>query len=244
MIESRGRQGSTHEREQQEQLEQRADAAGAQTTGSVSQATAGVASEPMAASNRTAPERPAIARPPRPEMSDRTPAPLIAVQAAPAPIRNSLWLWTVSLLVSLSALMTMLLVGSGMAKHVEALLLERDALLDTTKVGGAAKLIAYGFVAAVLVVMLIEWRISRGLPKRRGWRRLALLFVAILHLIVAGVAALLLPPEGWQGILLVITLLGGAALAFVAALLAMAPSVGRWLKGRSEKTAATDAADD
>lgn len=172
-----------------------------------------------------------LRRPPRPESSDQTPAPIADRRLAPAPIQWAKSWWNASILFSALSVFTMILVHSQMADHLAAVLEARDASIESAKVFAAARLVSYTVLGLVAAVMLTEWRVSRHLDRRGRWRRWLLLLLGLLHLLIVATAILLVQPEGWQGVILNSSLISGALLAIVASTLAFPRSVGRWLRG-------------
>lgn len=172
------------------------------------------------------------ARPQRPELSDRTPAPVVGRDAIPRPILRAQSLWYVSMTMLFFAVVTLFLTRSGLVANLVDLLRQQDPDVSDVRLTEVSPLIIYGVLAVLLVVGLIEWGFATILVRRRRWPRLVMVPLSIVHVIVAAGCSLVIPLTAWQG-WLVVTVLGVSALVcLVAAVRAFAPSVTRWIRTR------------
>nr|KEP22960.1 hypothetical protein DA06_14035 [Georgenia sp. SUBG003] len=165
-------------------------------------------------------------------MSDRTPAPVPRGTAPPEALRRSRALWMLSFLAGLTAAVFAVL---GREAHLDRIAgqvreLAPDRAAGTA--GTAAHVVLAGTVAAVVLVVVVELVLVRRLLARRGGARVGLTVLLGLQVVVAVVAEAYLTVPGADGLrdrLVLVLWVGLAALAYVVAL---APSVGRWLRVR------------
>ena len=171
-------------------------------------------------------------RPKRPELSDRTPAPVVGRDAIPRPILRAQSLWFVSMSMLFFAVVTLFLTRSGLVSNLVDLLRQQAPDVSDVRLTEVSPLIIYGVLAVLLVVGLIEWGFATILLRRRRWPRLVMVPLAIVHVAIATACSLVIPLSAWQG-WLVVTVLGLSALvALTAAVRAFAPAVTRWIRAR------------
>jgi hypothetical protein len=187
-------------------------------------------------------EEPRVARPQRPELSDRTPPPITGKASVPLALRRSQTMWYVAVALLFFAVVMIVMTRSSLVANLTQLLHDQDATVSETRLADVTPLIVYLAIAALLVVALPEWAFSTRLSRRSGWPRVVLVPVAILHLCVAFLVAILIPTSAWQGWLLVFALIFGGLLAVVAAVRSFAPSVTGWLRAPDEAEAERQAA--
>lgn len=176
-----------------------------------------------------------VARPERPELSDRTPPPVTGKAAVPLALRRSQTMWYVAVALLFFAVVMMVMTRSSLVSNLTELLHDQDATISETRLADVTPLIVYIAIAALLVVALPEWAFATRLSRRRAWPRIVMVPVAILHLFVVFLVAILIPLSAWQGWLLVFALIFGGLLALVAAVRAFAPSVSAWLRAGHEE---------
>ena len=175
-----------------------------------------------------------VARPERPELSDRTPPPVTGTASVPLALRRSQTMWYVAVALLFFAVVMIVMTRSSLVANLTELLHDQDATISETRLADVTPLIVYIAIAALLVVALPEWALATRLSRRRGWPRIVMVPVAIIHLFVVFLVAILIPLSAWQGWLLVIALVFGGLLALVAAVRAFAPSVTAWLRVRHD----------
>ena len=178
-----------------------------------------------------------VARPERPALSDRTPAPVTGKAAVPLAVRRSQALCYVAVATLFFSIVMIIMTRASITTSLTELLHEQDATVSETRLADVAPMIVYSAIAALLLVAIPEWAFATALTRRRPWPRIVLVPVAILHVLVAVVCTLLIPLSAWQGWLLVVALVFGGLLALVASVRSFAPSVSRWLRTRDENQA-------
>lgn len=173
------------------------------------------------------------APPPRPAMSDRTPAPVAQAAEPPPPALNrSRTLWLLSFLSGLTAVVFAFL---GREEHLAGIA-EQVRDLDPDRAAGtvdtASQVVLFATMAAIVLVVLLESLLVRRMTARRGGARIALTVLLAVHAVVALVAEAFLTVPGGDGLRDRVVLVAWVALAALAHLVSLAPSVGRWLHTR------------
>ncbi len=185
-----------------------------------------------------------MARPERPELSDRTPAPVVGRDAIPRPILRAQSLWFVSMSMLFFAVVTLFLTRAGLVANLVDLLRQQDPDVSDVRLAEVSPFIIYGVLAVLLVVGLVEWGFATILLRRRRWPRMIMVPLAVVHVVVAAGCSLVIPLSAWQGWLVVAVLGISALVALTAAVRAFAPSVTRWIRTRrADEAEETDAAD-
>jgi len=171
-------------------------------------------------------------RPQRPELSDRTPAPVVGRDAIPRPILRAQTLWFVSMTMLFFSVVTLFLTRSGLTANLVDLLRQQDPQVSDGRLADVSPLIIYGMLAVLLVVGLVEWGFASVLLRRRRWPRMVMVPLSIVHVVVVAGCAVAIPLSAWQGWLLVTVLAISAVVSLAAAVRAFAPSVTRWIRAR------------
>ena len=178
------------------------------------------------------PTEPRTARPERPELSDTTPPPVFGKAAVPAALRRAQSMWYVVVTLVFFAIVTMFLTRASLATYVTDLLHQEDGTIKLTTLADAAPNVVYGAIAALVVLGVPEWLFARTLSRPRQWPRLVMVPLALLHVAIAAVCALVVPLSSWQGWVLDAVLGVGALIALLAAGRAFAPAASRWIRTR------------
>jgi len=172
------------------------------------------------------------ARPERPELSDRTPAPVVGRDAIPRPILRAQSLWFVSMSMLFFAVVTLFLTRAGLVANLVDLLRQQDPDVSDVRLAEVSPFIIYGVLAVLLVVGLVEWGFATILLRRRRWPRMVMVPLAVVHVVIAAGCSLVIPLSAWQGWLVVAVLGISALVALTAGVRAFAPSVTRWIRTR------------
>ena len=165
-------------------------------------------------------------------MSDRTPAPVPRPPAPPRALSRSRTLWLLSFLAGLTAAFFAYLGREGHLDHVAQQVRELAPDRTTGTVESVAAMVLAGTVAAVVLVVAAEALLVRRLLRRRGGARAGLAVVLAVHVVVAVAAEAFLTAPGPDGLRDRLVLVAWTGLAVLAYLVALAPSVGRWLRAR------------
>lgn len=166
-------------------------------------------------------------------MSDRTPAPVAPATVPPPPaLLRSRTLWLLSFLTGLTAVVFAFL---GREEHLAGIA-EQVRELDPGRAAGtvetASQVVLVATVAAIVLVVLVESLLVRRMTARRGGARVSLTVLLVVHSLVALVAEAYLTVPGANGLRDRVVLVAWVALAALAYLVSLAPSVGRWLRER------------
>ncbi len=176
-----------------------------------------------------------VARPERPALSDRTPAPVTGKAAVPPALRRAQAMWYVSVAMLFFSVVMIVMTRASIVASLSKQLHDEDGTVSDTQLADVAPLIVYVAIAGLLVVAIPEWLFATLLSRRRAWPRIVMVPLAILHVVAACLCTLLIPLSAWQGWLLVVALVFGGLLALVASVRAFAPSVSEWLRARHDQ---------
>jgi hypothetical protein len=182
----------------------------------------------------TSPTKDAVARPERPELSDRTPPPVSGKAAVPDALRRTQGILYAAVALVFFGVVVMIMTRSSLVSSLIDLLHEQDPSISTTRLAEAAPVIIYAAIVALLLVALPEWLVATRIIRRRRWPRILLVPLAILHLLVVAVCAVLVPLTGWQGWLLLAALVVSGLLALAASVRTFVRSVSAWLRTRDQ----------
>ncbi|PFG38733.1 hypothetical protein ATJ97_1219 [Georgenia soli] len=165
-------------------------------------------------------------------MSDRTPAPVPQEPTPPRALSRSRTLWLLSFLAGLTAAVLAYLRRDEHLDRIAEQVRELAPGRAAGTVDTAAAVVLAGTVAAVVLVVAAEALLVRRLLRRAGGARAGLTVLLVVHAVVALVAEAYLTVPGPAGLRDRAVLVGWVGLAALAYLLALAPSVGRWLRAR------------
>lgn len=154
--------------------------------------------------------------------------------AVPFALRRAQTFAYVAVALLFFSIVLMVMTRSSVASNLTDLLHEQDTTVAQSRISDVVPFIVYAAIGALLLVAIPEWGFASLLSHRRLWPRIVMVPIAILHVLVAAVVAVLVPLAAWQGWLLLAALVTGALLALVAAVRAFAPSVTAWLRDRHE----------
>ena len=113
-----------------------------------------------------------VARPERPALSDRTPAPVTGKAAVPLALRRSQAMWYVAVAMLFFSVVMIIMTRASITTSLTELLREQDATVSETRLADVAPMIVYAAIAALLVVAIPEWAFATALTRRRPWPRI------------------------------------------------------------------------
>jgi hypothetical protein len=177
----------------------------------------------------TSPTKDAVARPERPDMSDQTPPPVSGKAAVPDGLRKTQAILYTGVTLVFFGVVVMIMTRSSLVSSLVDELKSQDPTFDIKKLNEAAPLIIYAAIAALLMVAVPEWLVATRIIRRRRWPRILLVPLAIAHLLVVAVCAVLIPTTGWQGMLLLAALVVSGLLALAASVRTFTRSMSAWL---------------
>lgn len=162
-------------------------------------------------------------------MSDQTPPPVSGKAAVPDGLRKTQAILYTGVTLVFFGVVVMIMTRSSLVSSLVEELKSQDPTFDIQKLNEAAPLIIYAAIAALLVVALPEWLVATKIIRRRRWPRILLVPLAIAHLLVVAVCAVLIPTSGWQGMLLLAALVVSGLLVLAASVRTFMRSVSAWL---------------
>ena len=130
------------------------------------------------------PERPA---PPRPQMSDLTPPPIIGTLVPPPAVKRIRVLWILSFVSGLIAGIFAYFAQDEILKHLRGLINGLEQGADEETVEALAVVVFWGTLGMLALVILVEVVLLRALMRRHGKVR----FVLLAMLFVQGAVTLL-----------------------------------------------------
>jgi hypothetical protein len=188
----------------------------------------------------TLPTQDGVARPARPELSDRTPPPVSGKAAIPEVLRRTQGMLYVAVALVFFGIVVMIMTRGSLVSSLVDTMHEQDSTIDKARLTQVAPLIIYAGIVALLLVVIPEWLVAVRLSRRRRGPRRFLVPLAILHLLVVVLCVFIVPMTSWQGYLLVAALVISGLLALVASVRTYARSVTTWLKARDDDGSDTD----
>ncbi|AUI50188.1 hypothetical protein [Arthrobacter crystallopoietes] len=200
----------------------------------------GGTNDPAAAGGRTdagAPDQagaPLPGRPPRPQLSDRTPPPIGQALPPTGMVKAARSLWLLSFLLGAVAIAFAYLSRDHRLERLREIVAEVDPAQDEATVDAVAALVHWGSLGALALIIVVEALLLRGLMRRRGGIRWVQLVVLLIHggAAVLTDAFLVAPGEGemylrWM-------LVAQLVLASAALLVSLLPGADAWFRAKHE----------
>ncbi|MFH5824299.1 hypothetical protein [Georgenia sp. AZ-5] len=170
-------------------------------------------------------------QPVRPVMSDTTPPPIEPLSPEqPGPLKAARTLWILSFVAGLVAAAVAYLGREAQLESLQTRIADLDPGRGTDVVEAAASMVLYGSLGAIGLLILLELLFLRALVRRRGWARVALFVVTVVHAVVTVVVQEFLAAPGADGAAVRWLLIGQLLLACAAFVAACLPKVGAWLR--------------
>ncbi|RKO20528.1 hypothetical protein D7Z96_18500 [Pseudarthrobacter phenanthrenivorans] len=170
------------------------------------------------------------APPPRPGLSYASPAPIVAVKAAPRSITLARTLWLFSFVAGLAVLVGSFLTRDSHLERLRTVVQDMAPDGDAEAVTTAAGIVFWGSVGALLLVILLQAAMLGVVMGRQGWARWALVPLLAGQVLVMLVAATFLVPAGDGGSYVVMLWGLQTLLAFIGLVLFFVPASNAWLK--------------
>lgn len=167
--------------------------------------------------------------PPRPPMSNRSPAPISAPTPPPAAITASRSLWITSFVVGFLAIGVAFLARVSQVDELQELIGDLMPGESEDTVERASAIVYWSCVGGIMLIIVLEALLLRLVTNRRRGIRWAMLLFLIVHAAIAVVADAFLS-IGDTGIYLRLLLAAQLLLALLAAVVALLPGSGRWLR--------------
>lgn len=181
------------------------------------------------------PREPAVAPPPRPQMSDLTPAPVPPKIVPAGPVKLASYLWIASFVAGLMAILVVFLGRDEQLKRLGDVLTGMRPNEDQATLDAVADVVLWGSLLALVAVIVVEGILLAVMMRRHGAVRWVMLVVLLIQVVVTVLAdALVVTPgtDGWgvHALLLAQLVLAGAALV-----VSTLPGAGRWLRVGRER---------
>lgn len=175
------------------------------------------------------------ARPPRPDMSDSTPAPVRRLSPPTTAVRVARWLWLASLTLGVIAGFFVFLSRADQLERLRALVIGLDATLDSETLDAAALIVFWGALGVLALVFALEAIMLNVMLRGRGGARWALLCLLVFHAgaLVLADAALIAPDN--TGLYLWILLLVQLVLASAGLVFSLLPGPSRWFRAEHKR---------
>ncbi|PJJ63488.1 hypothetical protein [Compostimonas suwonensis] len=168
-------------------------------------------------------------QPPRPEMSDLTPAPVQLPTSPDGVIRVSRTLWLGSFVASLAAIAFVFLSRNTRIDRLEEFVSERAPDENASTVESVATVIMWASIAALGLFLIIQALLLHGITHRHGSVRWAML-VVLVGQIAATVVVDSFIATGDEGIYITAILLLQIVLACAALITSFLPGSRHWFR--------------
>ena len=169
-------------------------------------------------------------RPPRPEMSNTTPAPVNVPRKPATPVRVSARLWLLSVVVGLGAMVFRVLNREDQLAYLRRTAGEVEGSVPQADVDTVALVAFWGTIGLLVIVFLVQAILIGPLQRGDGWTRwvyLGLLVPNLLGLVLASATL----TDDFAGLQLTpLLLVAQMLLAVVALLAALLPASTRWFR--------------
>lgn len=181
------------------------------------------------------PAEPEVAPPPRPQMSDVTPAPVPPriVPAGPVKVASSLWI--ASFVAGLMAILVVFLGRDDQLSRLGALLTDMRPNEDAATIDAVAEIVLWGSLIALAFVIVVEGILLAVMMRRHGAVRWVQLPVILVQCVVSVLADALVVTPGVDGWAVHLLLLLQLVLAGAALVVSTLPGAGRWFRAGRER---------
>lgn len=186
------------------------------------------------ASGEAAPEQVAT-RPPRPEMSDRTPAPKLQPIVPTRLVKVARTFWLVAFAAGFIAVLFAFVSRNEQLERLRTLVTELAPERDADTLSALASLVFWGTLLLYVVVMVIEAILLRVMMRGHGGARWALMIVLVVNSVVLLIADAFVIVPGDDGLYLRICLVGQLALAGVGLVLSLFPNASAWFRAQKKR---------
>ena len=173
---------------------------------------------------------PGSAQPPRPQMSDLTPAPIVRPVGPSGAVKVAHILWLLSLAVGLSAVVVAFLSRNAQIGRLRDTVkdLKPDQEAETLK--AVATVVFWGSLGAVILVIVIETFLLLLMMRGRRGARWALLFLVIMQAATGVLATAFLVSPGGEGNAVFLLLAAALVLASAALVAGAVPGANAWFR--------------
>lgn len=174
------------------------------------------------------------ARPPRPTMSDSTPAPVRRLGPPTPTVRVARGLWLTSLALGAIAGFFVFLYRADQLERLRELVTDFDSSLDSETVDAVTLIVFWGGLGALALVLLLEAISLNILLRGHGGARWALIGMLVVHACTLVLADSVLIAPDQAGLYLWILLLAQLVLASTGLVFSFLPGASRWFRAERE----------
>ncbi|WP_104117824.1 hypothetical protein [Arthrobacter sp. B1805] len=179
------------------------------------------------------PEIAASGPPPKPRMSDRTPAPIHSIPPPPGSLKAARRLLSVSCLIAIILAVVIFLNRETHGDRLLAYVTDRDPGQSTENLKTVAAILFWSSLSALVAVVLVQFIVLNALMRQHASARWFLVLLLILHAGAILLAVEFLVPTGTEGLYTLLALGAQIPIAGLGLILAFSPAVGTWLHSRS-----------
>ncbi|MET1156082.1 hypothetical protein, partial [Arthrobacter sp.] len=177
------------------------------------------------------PERPA---PPRPPLSDHTPAPIREILTPPPAVKRVRFLWILSFASGVIAGIFAFFAREAIQEHVRGLINGLERGDDQETVEALAVVVFWGTLGLLALVILVEAVLLAVLMRRHGKVRFVLLAMLLVHGLVTLLADAFLAAPGDQELGIRVLLVMQLALAGAAVVASVLNGAGQWFRAEKQ----------
>lgn len=169
-------------------------------------------------------------------MSNSTPAPVHKPVKPTGAVKASSALWMLSFLFGVIAIVFAFLSRNTQVKELDALITDLDPKQDASTIETVTAIVFWSAIAAIALVVLIEFLLMRRMLNGHGGMRWVLLVMLVFH------AAVMLFGDafiafGGEGIYISSLLVAQLVLAGAGLIASLLPGAGAWFRSKNESNA-------
>lgn len=174
------------------------------------------------------------APPPRPEMSDLTPAPVPPKIVPAGPVKVASYLWIASFVAGLMAILIVFLARDDQLTRLGDVLTGMRPNEDPATLDAVAGVVLWGSLGVLVLVIVVEGILLAVMMRRHGAVRWVMLLVLLIQCAVTVLADALVAAPGLDDWGVHVLLFGQLVLAGAALVVSTLPGAGRWLRAGRE----------
>jgi hypothetical protein len=177
---------------------------------------------------------PGSAQPPRPQMSDLTPAPIVRPVHPGGAVKVARMLWLLSFAVGLVAVVIVFLSRDAQIDRLRDIVKDLEPDQATETLEAVATVVFWGSLGVVVIVIVIESLLLLLMMRGRAGARWALLFLVIVQAAAGVLASAFLVSSGGEGTAVFLLLAAALVLASAALVAGALPGAGTWFRAKHE----------
>ncbi|WP_167042682.1 hypothetical protein [Salinibacterium sp. ZJ454] len=171
-----------------------------------------------------------VVKPPRPEMSNRAPAPIPPTIPPPRAVKVSRVFWLLSFVAGLTGMVFAFFARDTQLTELQSLVTDLQPDRDAETVKTAATIVFWGSLGALAAVVLAEAILLAAMMRRRGGARWLLLLLLLVHGAVAVLVAAFVVRQGDAGLTVLALVAAQLLLAALGWIVSFLPGAGRWFR--------------